>query len=107
MSKDQGYGFAIFIISIIVAIVYLAAFFSPFIPGLQSTGWQWWAIGIPVLLFVLLVLVISGWIGWTMLTTPPPAPLEPETVTAPPPSTSEEPTVEDTASSNRKKRTRK
>jgi len=79
MSKDQGYGFVIFIISIIVAIVYLAAFFAPFI-GLPMY-WQQWAIGIPVLLFVLLVLVISGWIGWTMLTTPPPAPLEPETTT--------------------------
>jgi hypothetical protein len=78
MSKDQGYGFTIFIVSIIVAIVYLAAFFAPFI-GLPRY-WQEWAIGIPVLLFVLLVLVISGWIGWTMLTTPPPAPLEPSTM---------------------------
>jgi hypothetical protein len=76
MSKDQGYGFAIFILSIIIAIGYLAAFFAPYI-GLPP-DWQRWAIGIPVLLFVLLVLVISGWIGWTMLTTPPPAPLEPE-----------------------------
>jgi hypothetical protein len=76
MSKDQGYGFVIFIISIIVAIVYLAAFFAPFI-GLPMY-WHDWAIGFPVLLFVLLVLVISGWIGWTMLTTPPPAPLETE-----------------------------
>jgi hypothetical protein len=76
MSKDQGYGFAIFIISLIVAIAYLAAFFAPYI-GLPAYL-QWWAIGIPVLLFVLLVLVISAWIGWTMLTTPPPAPLEPE-----------------------------
>ena len=79
MSKDQGYGFTIFIISIIVVILYLAAFFSPYIPGLP-TGWHELAVGIPVLLFVLLVLVISGWIGWTMLTTPPPAPLEPEPV---------------------------
>jgi len=89
MNKDQGYGFAIFIFSIVIAIVYLVAFFSPFIPGLQNSGWQQWAIGIPVLLFVLLVLVISGWIGWTMLTTPPPAPLEPEQVTAPTSSASE------------------
>lgn len=76
MSKDQGYGFAIFLVSIIVALVYLAAFFAPYM-GLPMY-WQQWAIGIPVLLFVLLVLVISGWIGWTMLTTPPPAPLEME-----------------------------
>jgi len=76
MSKDQGYGFVIFLVSIIVALVYLAAFFAPFL-GLPQQ-WNEWAVGIPVLLFVLLVLVISGWIGWTMLTTPPPAPLEPE-----------------------------
>ena len=76
MSKDRGYGSLIFIISIIVAVVYLAAFFAPWI-GLPGS-WQELAIGIPVLLFVLLVLVISGWIGWTMLTTPPPAPLEQE-----------------------------
>lgn len=86
MSKDQGYGFVIFLISIVVAIVYLAAFFAPFI-GLP-VYWNEWAVGIPVLLFVLLVLVISGWIGWTMLTTPPPAPLEPETM-VPPPAASE------------------
>jgi hypothetical protein len=99
MSKDQGYGFAIFIISLIVAIVYLAAFFAPFI-GLPA-GLQWWAIGIPVLLFVLLVLVISAWIGWTMLTTPPPAPLEPEPATSDTP----EKTSEKTSSRSRKKKT--
>ena len=76
MSKDQSYGFVIFLISIIVAIVYLVAFFGEVV-GL-SPYWHDLAVGIPVLLFVLLVLVISGWIGWTMLTTPPPAPLEPE-----------------------------
>ena len=98
MSKDQGYGFVIFIISLIVAIVYLAAFFAPFI-GLPASL-QWWAIGIPVLLFVLLVLVISAWIGWTMLTTPPPAPLEPE------PATSDTPEkAEKTPSRSRKKKT--
>ena len=90
LNKDQSYGFVIFIVSLIVAVVYLAAFFSPWIPPLakysptSATGWHDLAVGIPVLLFVLLVLVISGWIGWTMLTTPPPAPLEPEPVAAPP-----------------------
>jgi protein-S-isoprenylcysteine O-methyltransferase Ste14 len=103
MNKDQGYGFAIFILSIVVAVVYLAAFFSPFIPGLQSTGWQQWAIGIPVLLFVLLVLVISGWIGWTMLTTPPPAPLEPETITPPSPEPSSTSSTRSTKTSNRRR----
>ena len=82
MSKDQGYGFVIFIISLIVAIAYLVAFFAPYI-GLPAV-WHDWAIGIPVLLFVLLVLVISAWIGWTMLTTPPPAPLETEPTSSEP-----------------------
>ena len=95
MSKDQGYGFAIFIISLIVAIAYLVAFFAPYV-GLPGY-WHDWAIGIPVLLFVLLVLVISAWIGWTMLTTPPPAPLEAEPVSSD--------TPEKTPSRSRKKKT--
>ena len=37
-----------------------------------------YAIDIPVVLGVLGILGITGWIGWTMLTTPPPAPLEAE-----------------------------
>jgi hypothetical protein len=97
LSKDQGYGFVIFLISIVAALVYLVAFFAPWI-GLPA-GWHDLAVGIPVLLFVLLVLVISGWIGWTMLTTPPPAPLEPE-----PPLPKEEPEKATTKSSSRAKR---
>jgi len=42
-----------------------------------------WAVGIPVLLFILLALMISARIGWTMLTTPAPAPLETEPREAP------------------------
>jgi len=76
VSKDQGYGFVIFLVSLIVVLVYLVAFFAPWI-GL-APRLQYYAIAVPVLLFVLLVLVIAAWIGWTMLTTPPPAPLEPE-----------------------------
>jgi hypothetical protein len=98
MSKDQSYGFVIFLISIVVAIVYLVAFFGEVV-GL-SPYWHDLAVGIPVLLFVLLVLVISGWIGWTMLTTPPPAPLEPE----PPSPPSEEPTA--ASNSTRRSNTR-
>jgi len=91
MSKDQSYGFLIFLISVIVAIVYLVAFFGEVV-GL-SPYWHELAVGIPVLLFVMLVLVISGWIGWTMLTTPPPAPLEPEPAT--PTSTTPDESTED------------
>lgn len=76
MSRDQAYGGLIFALALVIAIVYVAAFVSP---TLALPSWlQWWAIALPVFLFVLTVLVISMWIGWTMLTTPPPAPLETE-----------------------------
>jgi hypothetical protein len=103
LSKDQSYGFVIFLISIIVAIVYLVMFFSPLIPGLPAS-WYSLAVGIPVLLFVLLVLVISGWIGWTMLTTPPPAPLEPEPATVTEPTKQTDDTSTETAKSSRAKK---
>ena len=102
MSKDQSYGFVIFLISIIVAIVYLVAFFGGDV-GLISPYWYQLAVGIPVLLFVMLVLVISGWIGWTMLTTPPPAPLEPEPTPAP---GTEASTAESSSTSSSRRSTR-
>jgi len=105
MSKDQSYGFVIFLISIIVAIVYLVAFFAPVV-GLPQY-WHDWAVGIPVLLFVLLVLVISGWIGWTMLTTPPPAPLEPEPVQATTPETEEDSATTKKGSTSSRRKTKK
>jgi hypothetical protein len=105
MSKDQSYGFVIFLISIVVAIVYLVAFFAPVI-GLPQF-WHDWAVGIPVLLFVLLVLVISGWIGWTMLTTPPPAPLEPEPAQTTVPETPTTPATTSRKATASRRRTKK
>jgi hypothetical protein len=75
LHKEQGYGLIVFAACLIVGLVYLAAFFAPAF-GLPAY-WREWAVGTPVLLFVLLVLVVVAWIGWTMLTTPPPAPIEP------------------------------
>jgi hypothetical protein len=78
LSKDQAYGGLIFLVAIVVTIVYLIAFFGPIVaPSTIPASWYAWAIGLPVLLFVLLILGIAGWIGYVMLTTPPPAPLEP------------------------------
>jgi len=82
MSKDQAYGGIILVVGLIVAIVYVAAFFF---------GFWWWALVVPVFLGVLAVLVICMWIGWTMLTTPPPAPLETEMPTAAPTETAAKP----------------
>ena len=82
MSRDQAYGGIILVVGLIVAVVYVVAFFL---------GFWWWAIAIPVFLAVLAVLVICMWIGWTMLTTPPPAPLETEMPTPAPTETEAKP----------------
>ena len=75
------YGGLIFLVSVVVAIVYLVAFFGPTLaPLMVPASWYAWAVGLPVLVFVLLVLGIAAWIGYVMLTTPPPAPLEPSTL---------------------------
>jgi protein-S-isoprenylcysteine O-methyltransferase Ste14 len=76
MNRDQSYGGLIFLISLVIAVGYLIAFFAPLLS--LPAWWHEWAVGLPVLLFVLAVLVISMWIGWTMMTTPAPPPLEPE-----------------------------
>ena len=78
MNKDQGIGAVILVASIIGVIVYAWLLFAYAIVILQITAF----------VAVAAVLVIAAWIGWTMATTPPPAPLEPEvtpTTSAPPP----------------------
>src|SRR5216117_8354 len=70
LNKDQSYGGLIFAVSAIVFIIYLIS--------LTGEPWRTYAIEIPVVLGVLGILGITAWIGWTMLTTPPPAPLEAE-----------------------------
>jgi predicted DNA-binding transcriptional regulator len=66
VNKDQLIGAIILIGSAVglVAYTYLLYAFATIV--LQITAF----------LAVALVLVIMGWIGWTMATTPPPAPLE-------------------------------
>ena len=75
MSKDQSYGFLIFLVSVVIAVLYLYAFFGPYL-GLLDPFWYNVAVGLPVILAVLMALGIMAWIGYTMMTTPPPAPLE-------------------------------
>jgi predicted DNA-binding transcriptional regulator len=68
MNKDQGIGAVILVASIVGIVVYTWLLFTYAILILQITAF----------VAVALVLVISAWIGWTMATTPPPAPLEAE-----------------------------
>jgi predicted DNA-binding transcriptional regulator len=70
MNKDQGIGAVLLVAGIVGIVIY---------------GWLLYAYAIVVLqitafIAVAAVLVILAWIGWTMATTPPPAPLEPEPV---------------------------
>jgi len=68
MNRDQVFGIIILVTSVLVLLVYSwFLYVSPMIV-LQITS----------LIAVGAVLVIAAWIGWTMATTPPPAPLEPE-----------------------------
>ena len=68
MNKDQGIGAVLLVASIAGIIVYAWLLFTYAIVVLQITAF----------IAVAAVLVIAAWIGWTMATTPPPAPLEPE-----------------------------
>jgi len=65
MSRDQSYGSLMLLISIVGLILYAWLLYSYAVVVLQITAF----------LAVALVLVLLGWIGWTMATTPPPAPI--------------------------------
>jgi predicted DNA-binding transcriptional regulator len=68
MNKDQLIGAAILVGSIIGVVLYTWLLYSYAIVILQITAF----------VAVAGILLIMAWIGWTMATTPPPAPLEPE-----------------------------
>ncbi len=99
MARDKLYGSLILIFAILVAlyytywsIVYPFMYYSDPAHNVRATplwsllGWlfQWipvipapyFAVAIPMWLAIVLILFIIAWIGYTMLTTPPPIPLE-------------------------------
>jgi predicted DNA-binding transcriptional regulator len=73
MNKDQGIGAVLLVAGIVGIVIYAWLLFAYAIVVLQITAF----------IAVAAVLVILAWIGWTMATTPPPAPLEPEPTTTP------------------------
>jgi predicted DNA-binding transcriptional regulator len=79
MNKDQSIGVIILVASVVGILVYAWLIYTFPLIVLQITA----------SLAVAAVLVILAWIGWTMATTPPPTPLEPEP-TSPEPSTTAE-----------------
>jgi len=68
LSKDQGLGLVLFVISILGLVLY----------GWFVYGWPLLTLQITAFVAVAGVLLIVAWIGYTMATTPPPAPLQPE-----------------------------
>jgi predicted DNA-binding transcriptional regulator len=68
MNKDQGIGAVILVGSVVGIVLYAWLIYAFTILVLQITAF----------VVVAGMLGIAAWIGWTMATTPPPAPLEPE-----------------------------
>jgi predicted DNA-binding transcriptional regulator len=68
MNKDQGIGAAILVGSVVGLFLYAWLIYAYALVVLQITAF----------VAVAAILVIAAWIGWTMATTPPPAPLEPQ-----------------------------
>jgi predicted DNA-binding transcriptional regulator len=73
MNKDQGIGAVILVASVAGIVLYAWLIYAFTIPVLQITAF----------IAVAGILGIAAWIGWTMATTPPPAPLEPEAAETP------------------------
>lgn len=68
---DRIIGVALFIIGVMLSGGYTwVLFFS------QLESLKWWAIVIPVYVIVIIFAFIAAWLGWIMMTTPPPKPLE-------------------------------
>lgn len=70
MNKDQALGAVILLASLIGIVLYAWSLYAYSIVVLQVTAF----------IAVAGILVIAAWIGWTMATTPPPAPLESDLV---------------------------
>jgi hypothetical protein len=75
MIKDQAWGALILISSLAGLVVYSWLLYAYPTLILQATAF----------VAVALICVILAWIGWTMATTPPPAPLEIPAPKEPPP----------------------
>jgi hypothetical protein len=75
---DKTLGYTIMAVTLAV----MAAYFVWLFPGAFGTMFAWvaqyseWAIKLPVMAAVYMILLIVLWIGYTMATTPPPVPLD-------------------------------
>ncbi|MEM2108931.1 MAG: hypothetical protein QW327_00335 [Candidatus Odinarchaeota archaeon] len=82
MAKDKAYGAIIFIIAVIIIIGYTYwVILVPLLPDVLPLGNTLyanylWALAIPLWLAIIGIMAIAAWIGYTMMTTPPPIPIE-------------------------------
>ena len=66
----------------VITLAVMAAYFVWLFPGVFGPMFAWvvqysvWAIKLPVMAAVYMILLIVLWIGYTMATTPPPLPLD-------------------------------
>ncbi|MFX1274781.1 MAG: hypothetical protein ACFFBP_10925 [Promethearchaeota archaeon] len=89
MAKDKIIGAIVIIVGILIGVIYTLGsivdlwleifvdpqgFYIPFIP-LDIFDWKLFVVA-PIWLIVVLIAVIAIWIGYSMLTTPAPVPLE-------------------------------
>lgn len=84
-SKDKIFGFIIMIIGIILMVFYvlwvpvdliMENSANPPTSGLfKFLSWEWGLV-LPVTLGIICIGLLAAWIGYSMITTPPPVPLE-------------------------------
>ena len=93
MQKDKIIGAVILVIAVVLILGYTVIGPISLWLSTHTAGWEWldaiagwgldlseniylYAMMLPLWLVVVLVGVIAGWIGISMITTPPPVPLE-------------------------------
>ncbi len=80
VSKDKVYGIIVFLISLAIIVLYTVWLPLSKLMDIKSDSWYMiereTALLIPVYLAMVVVFGIIAWIGWTMATTPPPAPID-------------------------------
>ncbi len=88
MAKDKILGIVLLVLGVLIVVAFTIMgpvdliFHNLYGPEVTQwwdaiPGFQWeWALMIPIYIVVLLVCVVLFWIGYSMITTPPPVPLE-------------------------------
>lgn len=89
IGREKAFGALLFIFAFLVLIYYIWGLLILNIPGVRewvlanaglllpllNPSYQV-LVGVPILIGVILIMVIAMWIGYTMITTPAPEPLE-------------------------------